>query len=58
MVQGQRQAYGAIYGILLQQSALLAYVHTYRWLVIAILLCLPAAFLMKKAMARPTHVLH
>jgi DHA2 family multidrug resistance protein len=58
MVQGQRQAYGAMYGILLQQSALLAYVHTYRWLVIAILLCLPAAFLMKKAIARPTHALH
>jgi len=58
MVQGRHQAYRAMYGILLRQSALLAYVHTYRWLVIAVWLCLPAAFLMRKAAARPTHALH
>jgi len=58
LAQGQRQAHGAIYGILLQQSALLAFVHTYRWLVVAILLCLPAAFMLKKAVARPALGLH
>ncbi|MGB9605333.1 MAG: DHA2 family efflux MFS transporter permease subunit [Bryobacteraceae bacterium] len=50
--QAQHQAYGAIYGILLQQATLVSFANTYRWLVIAVLLCLPAAFLLKKVATR------
>lgn len=52
------QAHAAIYDILLQQSALLAFVHTYRWLAIAVIACLPITFLLKKVAARgplPAH---
>jgi DHA2 family multidrug resistance protein len=50
--QAQRQAYGVIYGILLQQSTLLAFVYTFRWMAVAITLCIPAVLLMKKIIPR------
>jgi len=57
-VRAQQQAQAAIYGILLQQSALLAFVHTYRWLVIAVLACVPAALLLKKVAGRGAAAMH
>jgi DHA2 family multidrug resistance protein len=50
--QASRQAYGLIYGILLQQSTLLAFVNTYRWMAVAMVCCIPAVLLMKKVVSR------
>ncbi len=50
--QARRQAYGIIYGILLQQATLVAFANTYRWMAVAIVFCIPAALLMKKVVAR------
>jgi DHA2 family multidrug resistance protein len=50
--QASRQAYGLMYGILLQQSTLLAFANTYRWMAVAVVFCIPAALLMKKVIAR------
>jgi DHA2 family multidrug resistance protein len=50
--QSNRNAYGVIYGILLQQSTLLAFVDTYRWMAVAVVLCIPVVLLMKKVIAR------
>lgn len=50
-VTAQNQAYGLLYGTLQQQSALLAYVDTFRLLAILSLLCIPLVFLLKKAKA-------
>jgi DHA2 family multidrug resistance protein len=50
--QARQQSYGVIYRILLQQSTLLAFVNTYRWMAIAMIFCIPAILLMKKVIAR------
>jgi len=50
--QAGKQAYGVIYRILLQQSTLLAFINTYRWMAVAIVLCIPAVLLMKKVIPR------
>ncbi len=50
--QASRQAYGLMYGMLRQQSTLLAFVNTYRWMAVAVLFCIPAVLLMKKVIAR------
>jgi DHA2 family multidrug resistance protein len=56
--QAQPLAHGVIYGILLQQSTLLAFVDTYRWMALAVLLCIPGALLMKKVIARGGVAIH
>jgi DHA2 family multidrug resistance protein len=56
--QAHQMAHGAIYGILLQQSNVLAFVDTYRWLAVAVVLCVPGALLMKKVIARKGLALH
>jgi DHA2 family multidrug resistance protein len=50
--QASRQAYGLMYGMLLQQSTLLGFVNTYRWMAVTVLFCIPAVLLMKKVIAR------
>jgi DHA2 family multidrug resistance protein len=56
--QAQQMAHGAIYGILLQQSNVLAFVDTYRWMAVAVVLCIPGALLMRKVMARGGMAMH
>lgn len=56
--QAWRAAQSALYGILLQQSTLLAFVQTHRWVAVMILACLPGPFLMRKALARREPALH
>ncbi len=56
--QAWQAAHAALYGILLQQSTLLAFVQTHRWVAVMILACLPAPFLMRKALARRSTALH
>jgi DHA2 family multidrug resistance protein len=56
--QARRQAYGIVYGILLQQSTLLAFANTYRWMAVAVVFCIPAVLLMKKAIARGGMTVH
>lgn len=56
--QAQQMAHGAIYGILLQQSNLLAFVDTYRWMAVAVVLCVPGALLMRKVIARGGMAIH
>jgi MFS transporter, DHA2 family, multidrug resistance protein len=58
VVQANRQAYGVMYGILLQQSTLLAFVDTYRWMAVAVVLCIPVVLLMKKVVARGRPAAH
>jgi len=50
-VTAARQSYGAIWGVVQQQSAMLAFVDTFRALAVVFLLVLPLLFLMK----RPRH---
>ncbi len=50
--QAQKQAYGVIYGLLLQQATLLAFVNVFRWMAVAMVFCIPAVLLMKKVVAR------
>jgi DHA2 family multidrug resistance protein len=56
--QAKQMAHGAIYGILLQQSTLMAFVDTYRWMAVAVLFCIPGAILMRKVIPRGTSVMH
>jgi len=56
--QAHQMAHGAIYGILLQQSNLLAFVDTYRWMAVAVVLCVPGALLMRKVIARKGLAMH
>jgi DHA2 family multidrug resistance protein len=56
--QAQQMAHGAIYGILLQQSTLLAFVDTYRWMAVAVVLCVPGVLLMRKVIARKGPAVH
>jgi DHA2 family multidrug resistance protein len=56
--QAQQMAHGAIYGILLQQSTLLAFVDTYRWMAVAVVLCVPGVLLMRKLIARKGPAVH
>lgn len=56
--QAQQMAHGAIYGMLLQQSNVLAFVDTYRWMAVAVVLCVPGALLMRKVIARGGMAIH
>jgi len=56
--QAPQLAHGAMYGILLQQSNLLAFVDTYRWMAVAVLFCVPGALLMRKVIARSGMAMH
>jgi DHA2 family multidrug resistance protein len=47
-VLATRQSYGAIWGVVQQQAAMLAFVDTFRALAVVFLLVLPLLFLMKK----------
>ncbi|HNB71162.1 MAG TPA: DHA2 family efflux MFS transporter permease subunit [Acidobacteriota bacterium] len=47
-VTGMQQAYGAMYGILVKQASLLAFVDTLRWIGVLCLVCIPIPFLLKK----------
>jgi MFS transporter, DHA2 family, multidrug resistance protein len=47
-----QQAYGAIYGMVLRQSTLLAFVDNFRILGYVCLLCIPLAFVFRKVTAR------
>jgi len=48
-VTAQQQAYGLLYGTVLQQSSLFAFVDTFRLLAVLCLLCVPVVLLLKKA---------
>lgn len=48
--QAEGRAYAAMYGILLQQAYLAAYVDAYRWLAVGALLSVPALLLMKNVL--------
>jgi len=56
--QGQPMAYGVIYGMLVQQSTVLGFVDTYRWMAVAAGICIPGALLMKKVIARKGISIH
>jgi DHA2 family multidrug resistance protein len=56
--QASKLAHGVLYGLLVQQSNVLAFVDTYRWMAIAVVVCVPGALLMRKVIAggrRQTH---
>jgi DHA2 family multidrug resistance protein len=54
-----QQAYGAVYGTLVQQATLLAYIDNFRMLAFLCLLCIPAALLFKRVKAgRPAPAMH
>lgn len=46
--QGRPDSYGLIYGQILQQSALMAYVDVFRWTALLAFFCAGAAWLFKK----------
>jgi len=50
-VTAQQQAYGLLYGTVLQQSSLFAFVDTFRLLALLCLLCIPVVLLLKKVKA-------
>ena len=52
-VTAQHQAYGLLYGTLVQQANLCAYVDTFRVLAVLSLVCIPFVFLLRKV--RPHH---
>jgi hypothetical protein len=56
--QAHQMAHGAIYGILLQQSTLLAFADTHRWMAVAVVPCVPSALLMRKVIARKGLAMH
>jgi DHA2 family multidrug resistance protein len=56
--QAHQMAHGAIYGILLQQSNVLAFVDTYRWMAVAVVLCIPGALLMRRVVGRGGMAMH
>ncbi|MBI4455844.1 MAG: DHA2 family efflux MFS transporter permease subunit [Acidobacteria bacterium] len=47
-----QQAYAVIYGILVRQARLMAFVDSFRWLALMCLLCLPLVLLFKKSKPR------
>lgn len=49
---GEQRAYAAIYGTLVKQATLLAFVSSFRILAVLCLLCLPLVFLFRKARAK------
>jgi DHA2 family multidrug resistance protein len=58
-VTASRQAYGAIYGTLVEQSTLLAYLDAFRVMAFLCLLCIPAVLLFKRVKAgRRAPVVH
>lgn len=56
--QARAMAHGALYGMLVQQANVLAFVDTYRWMAVAVLLCIPGALLMKKVVGRGGAAVH
>jgi DHA2 family multidrug resistance protein len=46
--QAPQGAFGALYGILVQQATLRAFMDDFHWIAMVVLLCLPGALLMKK----------
>ncbi len=56
--QARLEAYGMLHGVLLQQSALQAYVDMFRWTAVLIALCLPAVWLLKKVVAKGSVAVH
>jgi DHA2 family multidrug resistance protein len=56
--QAHQMAHGAIYGILLQQSNVLAFVDTYRWMAVAVVLCIPGALFMRRVVGRGGMAMH
>jgi hypothetical protein len=56
--QARQLAHAGIYGILLQQSSVLAFVDTYRWMAVAVLACIPGALLMRKVIGRGGMAMH
>jgi hypothetical protein len=57
-VPGANPGYGVLQGLLLQQANLRAYVDTFCWTALILALCLPAAWMLKKAAAKGGPVLH
>jgi len=49
--QADQRAYAALYGIVLQQAHLAAYVDAYRWLAVAALVAVPALLMMRRVLA-------
>jgi DHA2 family multidrug resistance protein len=56
--QARQLAHAGIYGILLQQSSVLAFVDTYRWMAVAVVACIPGALLMRKVIGRGGMAMH
>jgi len=56
--QAQHQAHGIVQGIVLQQASLSAFIDTFYWTALALALCIPWAFLMKKVLSRGTVAAH
>jgi DHA2 family multidrug resistance protein len=54
----QSQAYGMIYGILQQQANARAYVDMFYWTAFIVALCLPGAWLLRKAVSKGGAILH
>jgi DHA2 family multidrug resistance protein len=55
---GRTQAYGVLYGIMSQQANLKAYVDMFCWTALITAICLPGAWLLKKAAAKEKVALH
>ena len=51
--QGRPGSYGVLYGLMQQQSALMAYVDVFRWTALLALFCAAAAWLFKKPKKHP-----
>jgi hypothetical protein len=56
--QALPMAHGAMYGMLVQQANVLAFVDTYRWMAVAVVLCIPGALLMRKVLGRGGAAMH
>jgi DHA2 family multidrug resistance protein len=46
--QAQQGAYGALYGMLIQQATVRAFMDDFHWIALIVALCIPGALLMKK----------
>ena len=50
--QAHMRAYGLLYGMLLQQANLMAYVDIFRWIALFMALCLPGVWLLRKVTSK------
>ncbi|HSB79160.1 MAG TPA: DHA2 family efflux MFS transporter permease subunit [Candidatus Methylomirabilis sp.] len=57
-VRAERQASAIIYGTLINQATLLAFVNNFRWLALLCFICVPAVFLLKRGMAHVPGAAH